>query len=109
MDKVNPYHNGVNYKDIYKDFYTTDFSTQRIPRIGEVIHFQYLKGNDHTDYYGEVLYILDKRLRYDGVDIEDSETKGCTITVVMREIHPRLGEETYKSIYECLKSNKSIL
>lgn len=94
-------YNGISYVDIDGNIYMpTDFDTDRIPNKGDVMCFKHIIGNESTYYHWEVLYVYDQRTFLTKPNIEDCEHFGISIYVVMRRIHPELGEKTWKSVLE---------
>ena len=102
--QLTPHYSGIKYIDIDSLLYMpTDYETNIIPSKGDIICFSHMIGNDSTYYHWEVLYIYNNFTSYGEKNIEDSDIKQVSVSVIMKKIEPILGEETYRSIYELIK------
>ncbi len=96
-------YNGISFVDIDGEIdLPPDFETDRIPNKGDVMCFRHYIGNDSTFYYWEVLYVYDVRTCLTRHKIEDCEHFSISIYIIMKRIHPELGDKPWKSINEII-------
>ena len=93
--------NGITFIDINKsmnneDWSFPDYECDRIPVKGEVMSFNHSESN--TMYYGEVLLVIDSRQMLGADKMQDSEVISHSITVLLKEITGKWGEETYYTL-----------
>src|SRR5437879_369659 len=92
-------YNGITFIDVDNELdLPTDYETDRIPNKGDVMYFKHIIGNNINDYHWEVLYIYDQRTLLSNPVLEECKHFGISIYVVMKRIHPELGDNTWRSV-----------